>query len=570
MAKKPANLVYGVDDSPPVFISVILAIQHICLLFMATLLPVFIIHQLGDKITPEEAQSFISMTMIAGGIASIIQAYKIGPVGSGYFCPSLSGPAYFDASKAAAAAGGLPLLFGMTLLSGALESFFSRVMHKLRFLFPVEVTGLIVAMVGVVVIPISVKNFFGVTSGHPGLNPEQTAIGLVTFTVMIALNVWSKGNAKLFCTLVGITVGYVMAVVLNLIPPQDVERLNSARLFAFPQLSHIKWTFDFTLLIPFIVATICSSFKTVGDIVTCQKINDSEWKRPDMKNISNGILADGLGGVIPGLIGGYGQSTSSANVGMSLATGSTSRKIAIPLCIIFFILAFFPKLAEIFIIMPEPVMGAAMTFSVAFMITTGFQMMMSRMLDARKIFVIGTSLIFGLSVDMLPDLYSNIHPWIRPVFSSTLSLATVSAILLNLIFRIGISKHKTLILVPDVDISGNIFSFMEQQGGVWGARREVILKATTAITELAETLIVNRLAEGPVKIKLSFDEFSLDAKLEYAGKPVVFRKERPDEKEILEEDGTIKLAGFIVYKYTDRIKTEKKDGNITVILHFEH
>jgi xanthine permease XanP len=386
----------------------------------------------------------------------------------------------------------------------------------------------------------------------------------------VGLNVWTKGNLKLFSTIIGIICGYLLAIIMNTIHPEDVQRLTSAKLFAFPQISHIRWTFDFSLVIPFAVATICSSFKTVGDIVTCQRINDAEWKRPDMKNLSGGILADGLGGVIPGLIGGYGQSTSSSNVGMSIATGSTSRKIAIPVSVLFILLAFFPKLAEVFIIMPNPVMGAAMVFSVSFMITTGFQMMMSRMLDARKIFVIGASLIFGLSVEMMPNLYTNVHPWIKPVFGSTLSLATICAIVLNLIFRIGISKKKTLIINAGEDITGNIFSCMEQQGGVWGARRDVILKATTAITELTESLIVNKLAEGPVNIKLSFDEFNLYAKIEYTGRPMAIQKEKPDEKDILEEEGAMKLAGYLIFKYADKIRTERKYGMNIVDLHFEH
>jgi xanthine/uracil permease len=78
------------------------------------------------------------------------------------------------------------------------------------------------------------------------------------------------------------------------------------------------------------ITSICSTLKTVGDLVTCQKINDADWKRPDMKNISSGIFVDGLGGIIPGLIGGFGQSTSSANVGLSIASGATSKKIAYP------------------------------------------------------------------------------------------------------------------------------------------------------------------------------------------------------------------------------------------------
>jgi xanthine permease XanP len=570
MSKKLSYLTYDVNSSPPLLATIVLGIQHMCLPFGWIVLPVLIIQQLGNNVSAGEAQSFISMTMIAGGIATLIQAYKMGSIGSGYFCPSLSGPAYFDASSAAAATGGLSLLFGMTLLSGAIESLFSRLMKKLRFLFPAEVTGLIVAMVGIVVLPISVKSFFGLHTNDNVINPPDVIVGVFTFSVMIALNVWSKGHIKLFCTLIGMTCGYILAVILNIIPQHDILRLTSASYFSLPQVSHIRWSFDFTLIIPFTVATICSSFKTVGDLVTCQKINDPEWKRPDMKNISDGILADGLGGVIPGLIGGYGQSTSSSNVGMSIATGAASRIIAVPMSILFIILAFFPKLSEIFIIMPKPVMGAVMIFSISFMITTGFQMMMSRMLDSRRIFVIGASLIFGLSVAMVPNLYSNVHPWIKPIFSSTLSLATICAIGLNLLFRIGISKRKNIIINPGDNVPDTIFSFMEQQGGAWGARKDVIYNATNSLTELVEAISSNRFSKGEINIQVSFDEFNLDAKIEYIGKQIILQKEQPTVPEILGDDGSLKLAAFIIYKYVDKIKIETKNDLVIINFHYEH
>ena len=89
------------------------------------------------------------------------------------------------------------------------------------------------------------------------------------------------------------------------------------------------------------------------------------------------------------------------------------------------------------------------------------------LIDARKTFVIGISLIFGLSVDLLPDLYVHFHPF-KPLFSSSLALATVSALVLNLVFRLGISQRKQLILAPGVEASGSIVTFMETQGAVWG------------------------------------------------------------------------------------------------------
>ncbi len=571
MGKRPTNLIYGVDDRPPLFTTIVLGLQHVFILFIAIIFPVLIVRQLGSSITPETARSFISLSMIAGGLATVIQAFKKGPLGSGFLCPSVCGPSYFDASKVAVAAGGLPLLFGMTAVAGIIECLFSRVMHRLRVLFPSEVTGVVVAMVGIVVIPISVKNFFGYEAGSSSLHPREIMVGLTTFLVIIILSVWSKGKMKLYCILVGMVTGYLASALLGILTGSDLEKISKAPVFAFPQLNHVGWAFDFSFIIPFGVATLCSTFKTVGDLVTCQKINDSEWKRPDMKRVARGILADGLGGLIPGIIGGYGQSTSSSNVGLSVATGATSRIIAFAAGGIFILLAFFPKLAEVFLIMPKPVIGATLIFAVSFMIVAGFQIMMSRMMDARKTFVVGASIIFGLSADMVPDLYLNVHPWIRPIFSSSLSLATVTAILLNLALRIGISKQAVLDLGAGTDSSDKIFDFMENQGRNWGARPEVIRNAIAAMNEFLEAASLIDLADTSIRMKVEFDEFKLDVAISYRGQALLLSPSRPTKEELKRDvQAAVRLSGYMIQQYADSIREERKGDMNVLFLHFEH
>ena len=126
---------------------------------ISIVLPVFIVRELGDSISPKDASGFISLSILAAALTTIFQALKKGPFGSGYLCPAVCGPSYFDATRTAALTGGLPIVFGMTALAGAIELGFSRVMRRLRFLFPSEVTGVTVTMVGVVLVPISFAIF---------------------------------------------------------------------------------------------------------------------------------------------------------------------------------------------------------------------------------------------------------------------------------------------------------------------------------------------------------------------------------------------------------------------------
>jgi NCS2 family nucleobase:cation symporter-2 len=366
-------------------------------------------------------------------------------------------------------------------------------------------------------------------------------------------------------------VGYVLSYFSGIIPPADISSIKNADIFALPHLDHISWKFDAAMMIPFVVATLCSSLKTVGDLVTCQKINDVDWKRPNMKSVAGGIFADGLGGVIPGIMGGYGQSTSSSNVGLTIATGATSRMIAYSIGIIIISLAFLPKLAQFFIIMPKPVMGATLIFAVSFMIVAGLQIIMTRMLDARKTFVVGVSLIFGLSADVMPEVYQNIHSWLEPIFSSSLSLAAVTAVVLNLILRIGIAKSKPLELTVGKDTTEQIFTFMEGQGGAWGARKEVVYKAISAMNEFWESVNALGLCKDKLRMDVRFDEFNLDIDIRYDGVPMEFPKKRPEKFHLMEDEKTLaELSGFLIRHYVDRIKAQEKNGHCHVHMHFDH
>jgi xanthine permease XanP len=205
------------------------------------------------------------------------------------------------------------------------------------------------------------------------------------------------------------------------------------------------------------------------------------------------------------------------------------------------------------------------------MVISGIQIMTSRMIDIRKTFVIGVSLMFGISADIFPELYSNFHPWLEPFFRSSLAVTTILAITLNLIFRIGIARREVLELEPGVDSSNKIFNFMENQGATWGARVEVIQKAKMALNEFFESATHLGLAKGKIRAEVFFDEFNLNITLRYEGTLVEFSDVFLEGDALLDdENALINLSSRIIRQYADRIESEEKDGQCIVILHFDH
>ena len=565
--RKPANLLYGLEEDPPLAERLALAVQHVFVMSVGWIFVVVLVTAIGGG--ADEAQSVIRLSMVASGIATILQARSI-PFGSGYLCPFSCGPAYLPAAILAGKSGGLPVVFGLTAISGAFEAALSRVIRRLRALFPPEVTGLVVAMVGVELIALGCPRFLGYTSEQPGISSRSLIVALITLAAMVVPTIWGQGKWRLFPVLFGLLAGYLAAAVLRVLPWGRLGELRAAPLFGLPHRLPGGMAFHLVFLAPFLIASLSSVLKSVGDLTLCQKINDSEWKRTDMWSVSGGILSGAIGTTLAAVLGGVGQSTFSSNVGLAMASGATSRSIALPTGLLIIALAFFPKVAAAFAMIPAPVMGAALVYVACFMILGGLAVMTSRMLDARRTFVIGISMIFGLSVEIAPQLYRGLPLLLRPIFATALSLSTVLVIVLNMLFRIGIGKRHSIELVPGPGAVEAVARFMEQQGATWGMRQEVEQRAAAALHEFmvhAPGLGVT----SPVKVEARFDEFNFDLEVDYEGVPFAMPEHPPSWEAVGEAEEIVGVvSAYLVRQFADRVVVNSGKGRCQVLLHFEH
>jgi xanthine permease XanP len=112
---------------------------------------------------------------------------------------------------------------------------------------------------------------------------------------------------------------------------------------------------------------------------------------------------------------------------------------------------------------------------------------------------------------------------------------------------------------------------MEIQGGAWGARRDIVHRAASAMHEFMESVATLELTAEKVTMEVSFDEFSLDVNIRYQGVLMEFPDARPAPEELLhDENAFIKLSGFLMRHYADRIKSGSKDGTCHIQFHFDH
>ena len=551
----PADLIYGLDDRPPPGILALLGAQHVFIAFIMLVIPVLVAVEAG--LARAQAASVVSMSLIAMGIVTLLQVRRFGPVGAGYLAPQITSVIYLPPLLLAAQSGGMALVFGMTALSGVFGLVFSQIIGRMRKLFPPEVCGVVVLMIGLSIIRVALPMFFGIDGDSAPTRSSALAVGLISLATMVAVTVVRTGHIRLYATLIGLLVGYAAAMVLGVTDPGFVDQLRHLPWLGAPATPTLTLSVSPVLIVPFLIATMASNIKLVGLVTSAQKTSDVHWKRPDMGSIRGGIVADSIGNISSGLLGGVGTSVSAGNIGLAAATGATSRSIGIVAGLMFIVLAFVPKLTGAIALMPGPVMGAGLLYVSCFLVISGVELIVSRLLDSRRTFIVGLSILAGIGLDLMPDAFADAPAWAATFLGSPLAFATALAVSLNLVLGLGVSKRARLDLQPGA-APDEVFRFFERWGGAWGARPDVIRRAAPAAVELCEE-IWSLGGPADVAIEIVFDEFRLLIDVGWS-----VDEAHRDETEFE------RLAGHLQRRYDCRVRLRIDGSSRLMHFDFEH
>src|ERR1700677_491318 len=324
--ERPPDLIYGLDERPPLAHLILLGAQHVAVICPYLVFVTLIAKAAGASSVV--ASHAVGLGMIAIALATLLQAPRLGPVGSGYLAPPVVSAIYFAPALEAAHHGGLGLVCGMIAFAGVIEMIFAWALPRMRRVFPPVVSGFIVIAVGVELGLIGVRGFLGVYDLHDPNLPRHVGAAALTLAVMVGLGVWGKGLPRLLCGLIGLAAGMAIAVALGMVTSKDVAIINSRPWFALPDPRFLSYRFEPSMMLPFAIAALASGLRVVGVITTCQKINDASWRRPDLGSIRSGVLADGIACFVGGCAAPPGLSAAPSLVGIKKVTGATSRYIA--------------------------------------------------------------------------------------------------------------------------------------------------------------------------------------------------------------------------------------------------
>lgn len=422
------GLIYDVNDNPSIGKKFLFGLQHIFAAFSGiVVVPLVISGSLGfdSKMTT----SLISASILAAGIATIIQARGIGRVGSRVACIMGTDFTFVSPAISVGSTLGMPGIVGATILGSFFEIILSFFIKPLMKLFPPLVTGTVVCLIGLTLLPVSIDWAAGGSGALDYGSLLNVSIAMLVMIVTLILNRYGKGLVSSASILIGMLVGYLVCIPLGMV---DFTPVAEASWFAMPNILEYGVVFDWKAVLAFIPAYFVTTIETVG----CLKaVGETSQIEMDDKKIGSGILADGVGSIVGGLVGSFSNTSFSQNVGLISLTKVASKHVAVMAGILLVCLGLFPKLAGVINGIPQPVLGGVGLVMFGMVAAAGIKTLSRVELTDRNLLIIATSMALGLGVTFRPDFIGQLPEALQMIFSSGISTGTIVALILNLLLK---------------------------------------------------------------------------------------------------------------------------------------
>ena len=422
------NLIYGVDDDLDLPKKVLFGLQHIFAAFGGIIVvPLVIATSLGfdSKVTT----ALISASILGSGLATIIQAKGVGKVGARVACIMGTDFTFVSPAISVGSVLGLPGIIGATILGSLFEVILSFFIKPLMKFFPPLVTGTVVALIGLTLLPVSIDWAAGGAGSANYASLENLAVAMFVLIITLLLNNYGKGMISSASILIGIVVGYIVCIPLGLV---DFTSVKEASWLSFPKILEFGVTFDAKAVMAFIPAYFVATIGTVG----CLKaIGETSNIDIGDKRVAAGVLSDGVGSALGGLVGSCPNTSFSQNIGIISLTKVASRHVAVMAGILLVILGFLPKVAAIITGIPNPVLGGVGIMMFGTVAAAGIRTLSNIELTERNLLIIAISMGLGLGVTFRPDVIHNLPEAIRMIFSSGISTGTIAALILNAVLK---------------------------------------------------------------------------------------------------------------------------------------
>ena len=448
------NSAYEFEAKMPLRHAVPLGLQHVFAMFVGNLTPLLIITSACGLAGGEFADLQVSLlqnAMFVAGIVTLVQLYGLGPVGGKVPIIMGTSSGFLGVFNSVAATMGGDVtaygaMMGASILGGLFESVLGVFLKPLRKLFPPVVTGTVVLSIGLSLISVGVNSFGGGNAAKDFGSVENLLLAVFVLVVILLFKHWTKGFLSSSSILVGIVAGYLAAIVMGFVLPttgvtaDGVEftkawvlnwnKVAEASWFAIPKLVPVKIVFDLRAILPVMIMFIVTAVETVGDISGVME--GGMGREATDKELSGGIICDGLGSTVAACFGVLPNTSFSQNVGLVAMTKVVNRGALATGAVFLMLCGLIPKLGALISIMPQAVLGGAAVMMFSSIVVSGIQLITKEKMTPRTLTIVSVALGVGYGMGANAKILVNTPQFVQLICGeSGIVPAAFVAILLN-------------------------------------------------------------------------------------------------------------------------------------------
>lgn len=414
-----------------------LGFQHLLAMYAgAVLVPLIVGEALG--LTSEQLTYLVAIDIMLCGVATILQIVNNRFFGIGL--PVVLGCTFTAVGPmiAIGAEYGISAIYGSILVSGIFVVLISGFFGSLVRFFPPVVTGSVVTIIGITLIPVAINNMGGGQGASDFGSMTNIALSFGTLLFIILVYKFATGFMRAISILLGLAAGTLAATFMGVV---DFSAIGEASYFHMVEPFYFGApTFEWSAIITMILVALVSLVESTG---TYFALSDITEKKISEKDLAKGYRAEGLAIVLGGIFNSFPYTTFSQNVGLIQMSGVKSRKIILITGLMLITLGFVPKIAAATTIIPAAVLGGAMIAMFGMVISQGIKMLSKIIMESQEnSMIIACSVGIGLGVTVVPELFAQLPASLQILTSNGIVAGSVTAIALNIVFNMIPTKRK--------------------------------------------------------------------------------------------------------------------------------
>ncbi|MEH7225205.1 nucleobase:cation symporter-2 family protein [Bacillus sp. JJ1566] len=406
-----------------------LGIQHVLAMYAgAVIVPLIVGGAIG--LSGEQLTYLVSIDLLMCGIATLLQVWKNKYFGIGL--PVMLGCTFTAVGPMIAIGGqyGISAIYGSILAGGVFLVLVSTIFGKLVKYFPPVVTGSVVTIIGITLIPVAMNDMAGGVGSADFGSVQNLALSFGTLFFILVLYRFAKGFMRQIAILLGLIIGTAVAFVLGRV---DFSAVADASWMHMPKPFYFGMpTFEPSAIIMMILVLIVGLVEASGVYFA---LSDITGKKLTEEEIAKGYRAEGIATILGGIFNAFPYTTYSQNVGLIQLSGVKKNTVIYAAGAFLIILGFLPKVGAFTTVIPTPVLGGAMLAMFGMVISAGIKMLSKvDFASQANLLIMACSIGMGLGITTVPTLFANLPEGVQILTSNGIVIGSLTAIVMNFIF----------------------------------------------------------------------------------------------------------------------------------------